>query len=98
MWAWYQVVASWALYQNTVPNAKNAVVAARIANRTSRRPSIHQQIATSTAARAVNRRWSSVARPHTATNGNRNTAGSGGKGRRPRATPSVVAIGSTSWK
>ena len=56
MWAWYQVVASWALYQNTVPNAKNAVVAARIARRMSRRPSIHQQIATSIAARSVNRR------------------------------------------
>ena len=29
MWAWYQVVASWALYQNTVPNANRIVVARR---------------------------------------------------------------------
>ena len=42
--------------------------------------------------------WSSVARPHTATNGSSRTAGSGGKGSRPRDTPSLVATGRTSWK
>ena len=98
MWAWYQVVESWALYQKTVPKAKNKVVHRRIAGRTGRRPSTHQQIATSVAARMMKMVWSSAARPHKATNGRSTTAGSGGKGSRPRGTPSVVTIGMTSWK
>ena len=42
--------------------------------------------------------WSSTWRPHTATNGSRTSAGSGGNGMRPRPTPSVEATGRTSWK
>ena len=98
MWAWYQVVASWAVYQNTVPNAKNSVVARRATGRIRRRPIIHQQMATSSAARVVKIVWSSVARPQAATKGTRITAGSGGKGIRPRGTPSLETTGSTSWK
>ena len=55
MCAWYQVVASWAVNQNTVPKAKNTTVARRATGRTRRRPSIHQQMTTSMAASAVNR-------------------------------------------
>ena len=85
MWAWYQVVASWAVYQKTVPNAKKTVVAEPDGRPDpAARPSTHQQIATSTAARTVKIVWSSVARPHSATNGSRTTAGSGGNGSRPR--------------
>ena len=47
MCAWYHVVASWAVYQKTVPKAKKIVVASRTGGRTGSRPSIHQQIATS---------------------------------------------------
>ncbi len=96
--AWYQVVATCAVNQKTVPKAKKIVVASRTARPTGSRPIAHQQIATSTAARTVKMTWSLVARPHSATNGSRATAGSGGNGSRPRAIPSLVAIGSTSWK
>ncbi len=98
MWAWYQVVATWAVYQKTVPTAKKIVVPSLTLGWTSTKPSIHQQMATSMAARTVKIVWASVARPHIATNGSSTTAGSGGKGRRPRITPSVVATGRTSWK
>ena len=80
MWAWYQVVASWAVYQNTVPNAKKSVVARRTTGWMRSPPSIHQQIATSIAARTVKIVWSSADSPHAATNGTRNRAGNGGKG------------------
>ena len=98
MCAWYQVVVFWAVYQNTVPNAKNTVVAARTTVDTPSRPIIHQQIATSTAARTVKTSWSSASSPDTATNGTRTSAGSGGNGIRPRSTPSMRPIGRTSWK
>ncbi len=98
MCAWYQVVASCAVYQNTVPKAKNSVVARRTTGSTGNRPMAHQQIATSIAARTVKMTWSLVARPHSATNGSRTTAGSGGNGSSARGTPSAVGIGSTSWK
>jgi hypothetical protein len=51
--AWYQVVASCAVYQKTVPNEKNSVVARRTTAWIRRPPSIHQQMVTSTAARTV---------------------------------------------
>ena len=63
MCAWYQVVASCAAYQKTVPKAKKTAVASRTARSIRSRPSIHQHSPTSTAARAVNSSWSSVARP-----------------------------------
>ena len=47
MWAWYQLVASWAVYQKTVPKAKKTVVAKRTAVATGSRPSAHQQSAMS---------------------------------------------------
>src|SRR5688500_11771666 len=98
IWAWYQVGASWAVYQNTVPNAKNSVVASRATTWIRRRPSIHQQIATSSAARVVKIVWSSAASPQAATNGTRIRAGSGGNGISPRGTPSLEVTGNTSWK
>ena len=99
MCASYQVVASCAAYQNTVPKAKNSVVARRIdSSDIAAVPSIHQQSATSTAASIVKSSWSSVARPHTATKGRSNSAGSGGNGSRPRARRRVVTTGRTSWK
>ena len=88
MCAWYQVVASCAVNQKTVPKAKKIVVASRTARPTGNRPIAHQQMATSMAARTVKMTWSLVARPQSATNGSRATAGSGGNGSRPRATPS----------
>ena len=98
MWAWYQVVEIWAVYQKTVPKAKKTVVPSRTTTLTGRRPIAHQQSATSTAARTMKTTWSLTERPQAATNGRRTNAGSGGNGRRPRATPSAVTIGRTSWK
>ena len=98
MWAWYQVVASWAVYQNTVPNAKNSVVARRTTGWIRRRPSIHQQIDTSRAARTVKIVWSSAESPQAATNGTSKRAGNGGKGMSARAAPSLEVTGNTSWK
>ena len=85
MCAWYQVVATWAVYQKTVPKAKKIVVAEpdrRPDRRAARAPTSRSP--TSTAARIVKIGWSSVARPQIATNGSRTTAGSGGNGSRPR--------------
>ena len=98
MCAWYQVVATCAVNQKTVPKAKKIVVASRPPRPPGSRPIAHQQIATSMAARTVKITWSLVARPQIATNGSNATAGSGGNGSRARAIPSLVAIGSTSWK
>ena len=50
-WARYQVVPSCAVYQKTVPKAKKAVAAIRTQKRSGSRPSIHQPIPTSSAAR-----------------------------------------------
>ena len=88
MWAWYQVVESCAVYQKTVPKAKKIVVRERgRRRRTGSRPSIHQQSATSIAARTVKIAWSFVARPHRATNGSeheRRAAAGTAAGRAPR--------------
>src|SRR4029079_11155476 len=97
MCAWYHVVDTWAVNQNTVPNAKKTVVPRRTAGPTGSRPIAHQHRPTSTAARTVKIAWSFVAGPQSATNGTRSTAGSGGNGSNPRATPSVIATGRTSW-
>ena len=51
--------------------AKKTVVPRRTAGRIRSPPSIHQQTATSIAARIVNSVWSSVDGPHSATNGSR---------------------------
>ena len=56
MWAWYQVVETWAVYQKTVPKAKKTVVPRRTTVPTGSRPIAHQQIATSMAARTVKMR------------------------------------------
>ena len=96
-WAWYQVVLSCAAYQKTVPNAKKAVPAIRTQKRSGSRPSSHQQIPTSSAARPTKTTWPLVASPPSATNGTRMTAGSGGNGIRPRGMPSIGATGNTSW-
>ncbi len=88
---------TWAVNQKTVPMARKTVPPTRMAGLIASRPRTHQQIATSSAARIVKIAWASVASPQSATNGSRTTAGSGGKGSRPRGTPSLVAIGRTSW-
>jgi hypothetical protein len=98
MWAWYHVVVFCAEYQNTVPNAKKAVVATRAKAPTPNRPTIHQQIATSSAASAVKKAWSSVASPKIATIGTNSRAGNGGNGMSPRSAPPAGATGRTSWK
>ena len=99
MWAWYQVVASWAAYQKTVPKAKKIVVASRTARSTRSRPSIHQQSADVDGGEGREQRWSSVARPAQRHERQQDDApGSGGKGSRPRGTPSDETTGRTSWK
>jgi hypothetical protein len=96
--AWYQVVPTLAVYQNTVPKAKNVVTAARIDVRRGSAPSIHQIIPTPSAPMIVASSWASVASPQTMTNGSRMTAGSGGNGMsaRPIGAPSSSFSGSRS--
>jgi len=84
------------VYQNTVPKAKNTAAATRATGAMRRRPSSHQQIATSMAASTVKIVWSSVERPKIATNGTRITAGSGGNGMSARRKASLEATGRTS--
>ena len=64
-----QVVPSWAAYQNTVPNPKNSVVAARIARDTRSRPRAHQARPTAIAPSPTDTSRMSVVTPQSATNG-----------------------------
>ena len=89
---------SWAVYQKTVPKAKKIVVARRTDGLTGKRPSVHQQIATSTAARTVKSSWSSVGEAPDRDERHEHQGRQRRERQQPAGTPSDVAIGRTSWK
>ena len=76
-WAKNHVVPRPAAYQTTVPKPKKTVTASRTGRPTGRRPRAHQHSPTSIAPTTTETARSSVATPHSATNGMRTIAGQG---------------------
>jgi hypothetical protein len=96
-WAWYQVVLSCAAYQKTVPNAKNAVAAMRTAEADRQRPSIHQQIPTSSAARPDEHDLAAGREPEDRHERHEDDRRQRRERDQPAGTPSIGGTGSTSW-